>query len=73
MVGSGPLSIPYPPETFSNSWDYGCGNITAVLVEYDRYVAKLKSDEIVISTDDEKYAGKTSELVFDCFLIWDDI
>ena len=73
VVGSGPLSIAYPPETFSNTWYSGCGNITAYLVEYDKALAKLKTDEIVIDTSDQEQIGKITELVFDCWLVWDEI
>ena len=52
-IGSGPLSLAYPPETFSNTWYSGCGKISAKLIDYDRTLATLKTDEIVIESSDE--------------------
>lgn len=73
VVGSGPLSIPYPPETFTNTWSTGCGNITASLIDYDASLARLYSDEIVVETSDESQIGQTSDLVYECSLDWDGI
>ena len=63
-VGNGPLHIPYPPSTFSNTWSSGCGNITARLVEYNQTLATLYDDEIVVDIADESYIGERSDLVF---------
>ena len=73
VVGSGPLSISYPPETFVNTWSTGCGNITASLIDYDASLARLYSDEIVVETSDESQIGQTSDLVYECSLDWDGI
>ena len=73
LIGSGPLSISLPPETLVNTWDIGCGKITAELESYDSSLARLYADEIVIETAEERYIGKTSELVFTCYLIWDEV
>ena len=57
LIGSGPMSIPYPPEdSFKATW-LACGNVTASLIDYNESLATLYDTEIVIQTDDVEMIG----------------
>ena len=72
VVGTGTLSIPYPPETYYNTWNWACGDITTTLIDYDRTLVTLYDTRIEIEASSAWHIGKTSNLVFESWLVWDD-
>ena len=74
VVGSGQKNITHPlTATFQNTWDYGCGDIQAKLVQYDKTLVSISKDESMIFIDsyDINMINKTSEMYFEASLVWD--